>query len=54
MANDSHHPNHTEGNFCKMKLRTDKKKVEMDEIESPGELDILVVPLRPWFVLDFP
>lgn len=37
---------------CKMKLRTDKKKVEMEGEENPGKHEILVLPLKPWFLLN--
>lgn len=46
MANDCHFSNHMEKNCLKTKLRIDKKE-KMDGEESLGELDVLVLPLKP-------
>lgn len=37
---------------CKIKLRKDKKNVEMEGEESPSEYEIIVLPLKPWFLLN--
>lgn len=50
IANNGHLPNYMGETACKIKLRIDTQKQEMEGEESPGELEVLALPLMPRFL----